>query len=277
MNFNKLKNIKDFSLLIIPSHQGIQTKSHKFDVFKIILYLSGYTFFIFVIILLLLLVTPAGNILLLKNEASLRSQNEKIDALNKKVLLLTGELENISVLNKKLKNAISIGDSGLAKRLEKPNGSSKKGQKESLLGGNLITVINRIFYLSAHQKDEKIYFLKPVGSAFISRGFNAERGHMGIDFAVKAGTPVAAAASGYVIFAGYTAEDGFMLILMHSQEYISVYKHCSVLTKKVRDKVIQGEVIAFSGNTGMETTGPHLHFELWQDGQVIDPKGFLTN
>ena len=100
---------------------------------------------------------------------------------------------------------------------------------------------------------------------------------MGLDFAVRTGTSILASAAGYVVFAGFTADDGYMIILVHSDGYITVYKHCSGLTKKLRDSVLQGETIALSGNTGLATTGPHLHFEIWKNGQVIDPKDLLIN
>lgn len=279
MNFKKFKDIKDFSLLIIPSHQGIQTKSHRLGILKLLLYLSAWSLFIFIIILLLLIVSPAGNILLMRNEASIREQNKKMFQLNRKVLLLTRELQSISAVNKRLKLAIAMGDSDLAKTMRL---SSQAKLKENPLGGNLYAVVEKIFleklsFSAGSTGKKEIFFLKPVGNAFISRGFDASKGHMGLDFAVRTGTAVAAAASGYVAFSGYTAQDGYMMILVHIDGYITIYKHCSGLTKKVRDRVLQGETIALSGNTGLATTGPHLHFEIWKEGQVIDPKDLLIN
>jgi murein DD-endopeptidase MepM/ murein hydrolase activator NlpD len=100
---------------------------------------------------------------------------------------------------------------------------------------------------------------------------------MGLDFVVKEETPVYAAAGGYVIFADYTVNDGYMIILNHINGYISVYKHCSSLVKRVRENVEQGELIALSGNTGRKTTGPHLHFEIWKNGKPVDPEKFFIN
>jgi len=56
-----------------------------------------------------------------------------------------------------------------------------------------------------------------------------------------------------------------------------VYKHCSILLKKIRDRVFQGELISLSGNSGEITTGPHLHFEIWKQGQPINPKNVFSN
>ena len=65
------------------------------------------------------------------------------------------------------------------------------------------------------------------------------------------------------------------MILSHSDGYLSIYKHCSVLLKNEREFVKQGELIAQSGNSGLATTGPHLHFEIWHNGKAIDPENLL--
>lgn len=99
---------------------------------------------------------------------------------------------------------------------------------------------------------------------------------MGIDFVIKTGTPVYSAAGGYIVFADFTVNDGYMVIIAHSDGYITVYKHCSVLLKKARDIVSEGEMIALSGNTGELSTGPHLHFEIWKDGKPLGPSKFFN-
>ena len=66
-----------------------------------------------------------------------------------------------------------------------------------------------------------------------------------------------------------------MLIIQHNKGFTTVYKHCSSLLKKERDVVSQGDLIALSGNSGKNTTGPHLHFEIWQNGKPVDPQKIL--
>ena len=141
--------------------------------------------------------------------------------------------------------------------------------------GNLLKSVSKLIGILFDLQDETIFFLKPV-KGFISRGYDTEKGHPGIDIVVKEGTPVFSTAGGYVVFADYTTEFGNMMIVIHSFGYISVYKHCSSLLKKQREIVEQGEMIALSGNTG-HSTGPHLHFEIWKDGQTIDPESVLIN
>src|SRR5690606_8666049 len=92
---------------------------------------------------------------------------------------------------------------------------------------------------------------------------------------VAKNTPVKATADGTVIFAEWTTETGYVVIIEHSHELISVYKHNASLTKEQGDLVKAGEVIAMAGSTGEYSTGPHLHFELWSRGYPINPTNFI--
>ncbi|MGC1630785.1 MAG: M23 family metallopeptidase [Gelidibacter sp.] len=109
----------------------------------------------------------------------------------------------------------------------------------------------------------------------ISEGYNVKEKHYAVDIIVAKNTPVKATADGTVIFAEWTAETGYVVIIEHSYELISVYKHNASLTKEQGDVVKAGEVIAMAGSTGEYTTGPHLHFELWSKGYPINPTNFI--
>ena len=91
----------------------------------------------------------------------------------------------------------------------------------------------------------------------------------------KKDAPVKSAADGTVIFSEWTTQTGYVIIIEHSNNLISVYKHNSQLSKEQGTLVKAGEVIATAGNTGELSTGPHLHFELWSDGYPIDPTNFI--
>ena len=79
-----------------------------------------------------------------------------------------------------------------------------------------------------------------------------------------------------MIFGSWTTDDGNVLIIYHGGDLISVYKHNSKLLKKVGDKVKSGDPIAIIGNTGENTDGTHLHFELWQNGNALDPQQLIS-
>ncbi len=117
--------------------------------------------------------------------------------------------------------------------------------------------------------------LFPPVNGTISESYNVEEKHYAVDIVVAKDTPVKATADGTIIFAEWTAETGYVVIIEHRNELISVYKHNASLTKRQGDLVKAGEVIAMAGNTGEFTTGPHLHFELWSRGYPVNPTNFI--
>lgn len=119
------------------------------------------------------------------------------------------------------------------------------------------------------------FVLFPPVNGKISSPYNIEEKHYAVDIVVPKDTPVKATADGTVIFAEWTAETGYVIILEHRQELLSVYKHNASLSKSQGDLVKAGEVIALAGNTGEYTTGPHLHFELWSKGYPVNPTNFI--
>jgi murein DD-endopeptidase MepM/ murein hydrolase activator NlpD len=119
------------------------------------------------------------------------------------------------------------------------------------------------------------FVLFPPVKGIISQEFNAREKHYAIDIVTSKDAPVKSAADGTVIFSEWTTQTGYVIIIEHSNNLISVYKHNSQLSKEQGTLVKAGEVIATAGNTGELSTGPHLHFELWSDGYPIDPTNFI--
>ena len=119
-----------------------------------------------------------------------------------------------------------------------------------------------------------IVLFSPV-SGTVSEYYSAESKHYAVDVVAPLETPVKAVANGTVIFAEWTAETGYVIILEHQNGLVSVYKHNGSLNKNQGDVVTAGEVIASVGNTGELTTGPHLHFELWANGTPVNPMDYL--
>jgi len=120
-----------------------------------------------------------------------------------------------------------------------------------------------------------LIFFRPT-RGMISSEFNANQNHFGIDIAANPNESVLATLDGTVILATYTADTGYVIQVQHTQNLVSVYKHCGSLLKKVGDTVKAGEAIALVGNTGEKTTGPHLHFEIWNRGRALDPNKYIV-
>ncbi|MDR9387820.1 MAG: M23 family metallopeptidase [Balneolaceae bacterium] len=108
-----------------------------------------------------------------------------------------------------------------------------------------------------------------------TQGFNPQEGHYGLDYAAPEGTPFLAVAEGVVAHRAWTPEFGYTMMVQHHEGYISIYKHASQLLQNVGAKVYRGETLGRVGDRGTLSTGPHLHLELWKNGQPIDPEKML--
>ena len=112
-------------------------------------------------------------------------------------------------------------------------------------------------------------------SGIISEGFDFSEGHYGVDIVLKERTPIKVVYDGIVLFAEWTLNYGFTVVVFHKNELISTYKHNQSVKVETGDFVQTGEVIALSGNTGEFTSGPHLHFELWDLQGPINPEDLI--
>jgi murein DD-endopeptidase MepM/ murein hydrolase activator NlpD len=118
---------------------------------------------------------------------------------------------------------------------------------------------------------ENKMFVSPVKGQ-ITQKFDPLNNHFALDILVDTGTPVKSILEGKVIFSEWSIDTGHVLIIDHGDNIISVYKHNSKVLKTQNNFVKAGEVIAYSGNQGTLSTGPHLHFELWKNGTPINPE-----
>lgn len=117
------------------------------------------------------------------------------------------------------------------------------------------------------------FFIPPVENRHFTNHFNQT--HLALDIACKEGTVVKAISLGVVVLSEWTFDTGYVIILRHQGGVLSVYKHNSGLLKIQGDVVATGDPIAVSGTTGELTTGPHLHFELWVEGNPVDPMNYI--
>lgn len=118
--------------------------------------------------------------------------------------------------------------------------------------------------------DNSGLWLSPVEGR-VSSGWDPAIGHWGVDLVAPANSPVKAVGAGTVIFAGFTSGGGHTVMVQHPGDKMSVYMHNSRVEVHPGDRVEPGELLAFIGNSGDHSTGPHLHFEWWESGAAIDP------
>ncbi len=125
---------------------------------------------------------------------------------------------------------------------------------------------------------------RPVKSGWISSFFGRRTDpmtgksswHSGIDFAGKYGNEVIAVSDGVVSWSGERYGFGNLVEIKHGNGYVTRYAHNQALLVAVGDQVGQGQTIALMGSTG-RSTGPHVHFEVWHNGQAVDPARYVRN
>jgi murein DD-endopeptidase MepM/ murein hydrolase activator NlpD len=117
-------------------------------------------------------------------------------------------------------------------------------------------------------------FFTPLRGIVTSK-FNPSAKHYGVDIVSVQNEAIKAALNGVVIMTGWTLETGYTITIQHEYDLISVYKHNSALLKDQGTYVKAGDPIAIIGSTGEQSTGPHLHFELWYNGVPVDPTDFI--
>lgn len=189
-----------------------------------------------------------------KNEAYIRSIQR----------ILTGDLD-YAKLSK---------DSIIAAGMEIPQGPITASEEEKELRNEVAKEDKYNLFEKATAKTSVVLFAPVQGS--VTDKFNARQKHYAVDIAVPKNTPIKAVLNGNVIFADWTPSNGNCVIVRHNNGFISVYKHAAEVSVEQGDVVKTGEVVALAGSTGRESTGVHLHFELWKDGYPIDPEQFIS-
>lgn len=158
----------------------------------------------------------------------------------------------------------------------------KKSVEDSLLRAEFQYQIMYSQYFSGQEIQEDLpgtsirsfSFFPPINGIVTSR-FNMSEKHYGIDIVSSHNEAIKATLDGTVIYGGWTLETGHAIAIQHKQNLISIYKHNSVLLKKIGDHVHAGDPIGIAGSSGDLSTGPHLHFELWYNGTPINPEDYI--
>ena len=118
-------------------------------------------------------------------------------------------------------------------------------------------------------------FFKPINGIITAKFAPLEK-HYGVDIVAPHNDAVKSVLDGTVIFSAWTLETGYVIAIQHAGNLLSVYKHNAVLLKQEGDLVKAGEPIAIAGNSGEISSGPHLHFELWYNGNPVNPVNYIN-
>ncbi len=196
-------------------------------------------------------------------EKSLAEKNAFLENINN---VLRGHIKVDSSQNRPNKNKEYNKIKMDASKNEETLRKTVESQDQYSLSAETVTNKNGITNFS---------FFTPL-KGIVSNSFKSGEQHYGIDIVGPENEAIKTTLDGTVIIATWSSETGYTISVQHTNNLISVYKHNSVLLKKIGDYVKAGEAIAIIGNSGEQTSGPHLHFELWYNGNPIDPQDYMV-
>lgn len=125
------------------------------------------------------------------------------------------------------------------------------------------------------EQGKLISFFPPL-TGMISSHYDPAKNHFGVDVVADHDEIIKATLDGTVIISTWTMETGYTIGIQHANNIISIYKHNSSLLKQQGSFVEAGEAIAIIGDTGLYSTGTHLHFELWFNGNPVNPTDYIS-
>jgi murein DD-endopeptidase MepM/ murein hydrolase activator NlpD len=288
----------NYHLVLLPHEDAGKSWSFRIALWGLLLSLVVYTVAIGALTVFLLKWTPLGVWIPVKNPELERRYGKEITALQEKLSRIVSELDGIQSYNSKLRQALG-SDLMAGEKSPVANGMSKTEADQAQPGVPEKDIASEIPYETDEAPNQPFTSAYPRSATtvaasttdlfrnnlplrlpakgYVTRGFQPSQGHFGIDIAGKQGSPVAAAADGFVVFAGWTYDAGNMIIIAHGGGYFTFYKHNQALLKAANSLVKRGEPIALLGNTGAMSHGPHLHFEVWKDGVALDPSDYVLN
>lgn len=276
---------KGYTFLLVPNDDVAKPKSLRLALWQTVLLGFGIVGGIIGLVFVLLIYSPLGTWVNIPNPALEIRYTQELVRLNQKMASLMEELVQLRAYNAKIRNALGENavatDSGVVVTgtvRKEADRSRTTDTKRSVSPGIAEAVSYPLQAVSQNGSVRKVSFPAVLPTeGYITRGFEPGQRHFGLDIAGTLGTPVNAAADGYVVFAGWTVDEGYVMILSHTDGFLTFYKHNQTLLKGANVFVKRGEPIALLGNSGRMSSGPHLHFEIWKDGTPVDPSLYLLN
>ena len=204
-------------------------------------------------------------------QKSLIELNIKTDSLEVILLNRNIYLENIN----KIINGEELVTPENSEQIANTQISFEKSKEDSLFRVQVEAEDKSSIYKKNKTNNNNLMFFTPI-SGLISDEYNNKTKHFGIDLVAKEKSRISSVLDGTVVISHWAYETGHVIGVQHKNDYLSFYKHNSVLLKSVGDYVNAGDHIAIIGNSGELSSGPHLHFELWHKGIPVNPENYIT-
>ena len=272
---------RSVTVVVLDEEQPDGTQSYDLQPSQIIPMLTISAVTLMLLTWLLMVFTPLGVLVYNRRDHQLR---KSIDNLTTRVLALNDSLDirtqqlsdikdviigekdttfpNVPVTESQKDYVQSVKDVPALPAISENNGNGEVLNKGDLIYSNVLTRVP-VFPTAM-----------PV-DGMVTRKFEPKEGHYGIDIATNEGEEIHAVADGVVINTVWSINYGYVIYVQHGGGYVTIYKHCRDLGKQEGDVVLKGDVLATVGKTGLLTSGPHVHMELWHNGIALDPSQYL--
>jgi len=243
-------------------------------------FIFGGIFSVLLIILTILFITLTPLKEYIQGYSSSELQKEttdlvyKVDSLNQALSVNDLYIENIQQVLKGEIKRVTFDKDSVLRQFQIDEIDFAPTSVDSLFREE-VEQMDRFSVFQQAKKSTDIVFSTPIKGQ-ITQQYDDQEKHFAVDIAVDQDTPVKAVADGTVIFKGFTADTGYVIVIEHGQGFTSIYKHNSSIYKEQGELVKSGEVVASAGSTGTFSTGAHLHFELWNDGYPVNPTNYIN-
>ena len=277
---NKIVNFfnKNFRLVVINDETLEEEGFLKLNRLNIIILASVLLISAFVISFCIIVYSPLNKHLPGKSSELVQKELVKLtlksDSLASALSISSLYLSNIESIIKGDSISFEYLDDSLNK-IDNSDFNFIKSKEDSLLRLRVEKEDQSSINLNSARRTKQFLFFPPI-EGIVSDSFNLETNHYGIDLVAKTGSRIKSIGEGTVVVSDWNPQTGYVIGIQHSENFISFYKHCSVLLKNVGDVITTGEQIAIIGNSGELSTGPHLHFELWKSGTPLDPSLYIS-
>jgi len=282
------KKSGQYEIVVIPVGQGGKSRTYRVTAPKLWLWGAGLLLVIASVILAALVYTPLALVVPIPNPVLEEKYGRQLLETQKQLRDLAEDVLVMKEYNRQLRKALGDDQPDTAEVVKDraeipPLPPTQFDERTALTESTLVAEYGQFEGdVSGYNAvaaggtgfQPALPLVSPV-SGVVTQRFNPDRLHFGIDFASRQGTPVFAAADGYVVLANWTHDDGNMMMISHPGGYLTVYKHNQSLLKGQHTYVKRGELIALVGSSGKTSHGPHLHFEVWKNGVPIDPDQLL--
>ncbi len=280
------KSISNYRISVFDDDTLQEIRTLKLNKFSMISYIGGLVVILTILITLVLIYTPLNILIpakantehnkqIVANAFAIDSLRIQIAAQEHYVLtvksILQGKIPNDTLTSTNTaKDSLSAAyqydfdksdlDSILRKQIE-----ASETENLSVIEKN-----------SGKVNLKNLHFTVPLRGILTGK-FDLRKKHYAVDIVPERDdAAIVAVLPGTVISDSWSIQTGHVIQIQHDYNLVSIYKHNSVLLKKTGDRVRAGESIAIVGNSGEETTGPHLHFELWHNGEPVNPQNYIA-